>query len=123
MSLSCDSCPGSLLTVSIVQVVTMIPPTDEGRPRPAWGVFEMPGDDRAASRLVRRARLWLGALLLTSLVTGCTTLHQYWDNGCKVGPNYSRPPAGVAKAWIDQADRRIRLDPAEHRAWWKTFND
>jgi NodT family efflux transporter outer membrane factor (OMF) lipoprotein len=72
---------------------------------------------------MRRARLWLGAGLLASLLTGCTTLKQYWDNGCKVGPNYSRPPADVAERWIDQGDPRLRLDPEEHRQWWKAFHD
>lgn len=74
-------------------------------------------------RSMRRARLWLGAVLLASLLTGCTTLQQYWDNGGKVGPNYSRPPAAVAEKWIDQGDPRLRLDPEEHRQWWKTFHD
>ncbi|MFO0844985.1 MAG: efflux transporter outer membrane subunit [Gemmataceae bacterium] len=70
-----------------------------------------------------RARLWLGAGMLACLLTGCTTLKEYWHNGLKVGPNYSRPPAAVADRWIDQDDPRLRLDPEEHRRWWKAFHD
>jgi NodT family efflux transporter outer membrane factor (OMF) lipoprotein len=83
----------------------------------------MPGVERAASRVLRRARLWLGAALLACLLTGCTTLHEYWENGCKVGPNYARPPAAVAERWIDQGDERLRLGPEEHRRWWAAFSD
>ncbi len=71
----------------------------------------------------RRWRLGLGTLVLASLMTGCTTFKTYWENGLKLGPNYSRPPAPVADRWIDQGDPRLRLDPEEHRCWWKTFND
>src|SRR5262245_47064782 len=80
----------------------------------------MAGSERSASRVLLRMRVWLGALLLLS---GCTTLRQYKENCCKVGPNYSRPPAAVAEGWIDQGDPRIRLDPAEHRKWWQSFRD
>lgn len=71
----------------------------------------------------RRCRVVLGAVALSCLLTGCTTLHQYLDNGGKVGPNYARPPAAVAEGWIDQADKRVRSDPDEHRQWWKVFGD
>jgi NodT family efflux transporter outer membrane factor (OMF) lipoprotein len=76
-----------------------------------------------APRLVRRTHFLLGALLLGALPTGCTTLRQYLDNGCLVGPNYARPPAAVADKWIDQADPRVRTTPEEHRRWWKVFGD
>ncbi len=75
---------------------------------------------RLSHRLVR---VWAVAALLAPLLAGCTTLRQYLDNGCLVGPNYARPPAAVAENWIDQADPRVRTTPEEQRAWWKVFGD
>ena len=72
------------------------------------------------------------ALILTAWlvsISGCahmggTSLSEWWHNDKKVGPNYCRPPAPVAEGWIDQGtDIRIMPAPAEHRAWWTTFQD
>jgi NodT family efflux transporter outer membrane factor (OMF) lipoprotein len=66
----------------------------------------------------------LGGLLLASvLMCGCTTLEEYIDNGFKVGPNYGRPPAPVAKDWIDAADVRVRKESDDLSKWWTVFND
>lgn len=83
----------------------------------------MEGKNIPRNRAGRMARIWGGCAILAFLMTGCTTLREYLDNGCKVGPNYARPPAAVANKWIDQSDSRIKLDPEEHRCWWKTFQD
>ncbi len=60
---------------------------------------------------------------LMSLAGGCTSLCQWWHNGFKVGPNYARPPAAVAPAWIDSADPKINCAPACDYAWWTVFHD
>jgi NodT family efflux transporter outer membrane factor (OMF) lipoprotein len=56
------------------------------------------------------------------LVCGCTDLHEYLYNGFKVGPNYRRPPAPVARDWID-ADVRVRREDDDLSRWWAVFND
>ncbi|MBI3407220.1 MAG: efflux transporter outer membrane subunit [Planctomycetes bacterium] len=77
-------------------------------------------------RLVRLGRPVLGVLLAmaTSLaVCGCTPFSEYVRNGYKVGPNYGRPPAPVAKDWIDANDVRVRKEENEPANWWTVFND
>jgi NodT family efflux transporter outer membrane factor (OMF) lipoprotein len=54
---------------------------------------------------------------------GCTTLEEYIHNGFKVGPNYGRPPAPVAREWIDADDQRVRSESDDLSAWWTVFND
>jgi NodT family efflux transporter outer membrane factor (OMF) lipoprotein len=55
--------------------------------------------------------------------SGCTSWHDYVQNGFKVGPNY-RPPCGpVADHWIDDRDANVGSGPANDAAWWRTFND
>jgi len=39
----------------------------------------------------------------------------------KVGPNYGRPPAPVARDWIDAADKRLRSDSDDLSAWYTVF--
>jgi len=63
--------------------------------------------------------LMLAALLLS----GCTGPVQYFRNGFKVGPNYKTPPAPVAHAWIDAADKRVRSESDDLSGWWTVFND
>jgi len=64
------------------------------------------------------------ALVLCALLgSGCTSLRQWRRNGFKVGPNYARPAAPVADAWIDAADPRIQAQMAWDPAWWTVFND
>jgi NodT family efflux transporter outer membrane factor (OMF) lipoprotein len=58
----------------------------------------------------------------TLLATGCG-LQQWVDNGFKVGPNYSRPPAPTASAWIDFQDPRVKSEPRDLSEWWRVFND
>jgi NodT family efflux transporter outer membrane factor (OMF) lipoprotein len=62
-------------------------------------------------------------VLLSGLVAGCTGLREYIANGFKVGPNYAPPPAAVAPAWIDAADKRVRSESDDLSQWWKVFND
>jgi NodT family efflux transporter outer membrane factor (OMF) lipoprotein len=60
------------------------------------------------------------AVVLTS---GCTSWQEYVHNGFKVGPNYCKPPAPVAKDWIDQGDQRVRTASDDLSKWWTVFND
>jgi NodT family efflux transporter outer membrane factor (OMF) lipoprotein len=68
-------------------------------------------------------RYALSALALLVLLNGCTTCKDYVANGFKVGPNYGRPPASVAKDWIDAADKRVRTETDDLSKWWTAFND
>src|SRR5262249_14218027 len=66
----------------------------------------------------------VGGLLIASVLSGgCTTLSEYVHNGFKVGPNYGRPPAPVAKDWIDAADVRVRKEEEDLSKWWTVFHD
>jgi NodT family efflux transporter outer membrane factor (OMF) lipoprotein len=42
-------------------------------------------------------------------------------NGFKVGPNYARPPAPVADAWIQAGDPNVQNRHLQD--WWGVFND
>jgi NodT family efflux transporter outer membrane factor (OMF) lipoprotein len=65
-------------------------------------------------------------VLLASLLTlasGCTPFREYVGNRFKVGPDYRRPPAPVASAWIDAADRRVHTQCDDLAGWWTLFDD
>jgi outer membrane protein TolC len=61
-------------------------------------------------------------LLATFLVSGCS-LHEWVDNGFKVGPNYCKPPAPVASEWIDYQDPRVKSEEPDLAEWWHVFKD
>ncbi|MBW2571249.1 MAG: hypothetical protein JRE61_02475, partial [Deltaproteobacteria bacterium] len=64
--------------------------------------------------LVRPHQLvWLSLLLLTMLLTACTTL----------GPDFVKPTAPVEEKWIETKDPQVKAESADHSAWWKVFND
>ena len=75
--------------------------------------------------ILRPAAPWLAgvaALVTVSLLTcGCTSVSEYVQNGFKVGPNYSPPPAPVAKDWIDADDVRVRRQSDDLSQWWAVF--
>jgi NodT family efflux transporter outer membrane factor (OMF) lipoprotein len=50
-------------------------------------------------------------------------LREYIENGFKVGPNYGKPPAPVAKEWIDADDQRVRKQSDDLSQWWTVFKD
>jgi NodT family efflux transporter outer membrane factor (OMF) lipoprotein len=78
----------------------------------------------APSDCARRARLLgLHAIWAILLLCGCTPWREYVDNGFKVGPNYSPPPAPIETDWIDAADERVRSETDDLSDWWKVFND
>jgi NodT family efflux transporter outer membrane factor (OMF) lipoprotein len=57
------------------------------------------------------------------MATGCTSFREYVHNNFKVGPNYRRPPAPVAPAWIDAGDRRVHTESDDLAGWWTVFDD
>ncbi len=71
-------------------------------------------------------RLWLVTtvpIILGSFLTGCTSIEDYVHNGFKVGPNYRKPPAPVAKEYIDSNLPEIGVQTPELTEWWTVFND
>jgi NodT family efflux transporter outer membrane factor (OMF) lipoprotein len=78
------------------------------------------------ARIDRRSSAYSLALVASVLVTalsGCTGPLEYVRNGFKVGPNYKRPPAPIAEAWIDALDPRVRSQEPDDSHWWTVFND
>jgi NodT family efflux transporter outer membrane factor (OMF) lipoprotein len=43
--------------------------------------------------------------------------------GCKVGPNYTPPPAPTAPRWADAPTTQVSTDSTVQAQWWKSFND
>jgi NodT family efflux transporter outer membrane factor (OMF) lipoprotein len=80
---------------------------------------------RGVRRRVRSVNVrFLGGLVGTALLaSGCTSLTEFVHNGLKVGPNYERPPAPLAPAWIDAANPQVKSVPADYSAWWTLFRD
>jgi NodT family efflux transporter outer membrane factor (OMF) lipoprotein len=77
---------------------------------------------RRGPRLLRR--LWAAGLAGAVLVNGgcvATGPLEWVENGFKVGPNYCRPPAPVAPAWIEAPDARVQARRLED--WWNVFQD
>src|SRR5262245_51092881 len=73
-----------------------------------------------------RARQALVSLLIAALLvaqSGCMTTGwgEWFGNGCKVGPDYCKPPAPVADEWIPSTAAKV-----ENRRiveWWTVFDD
>ncbi len=78
---------------------------------------------RAAQARWSRPRRLAAIGFLALLPAGCTGPLEYIHNGFKVGPNYKRSPAPVARDWIDADDVRIRRDSPDLSHWWTAFND
>ena len=69
-------------------------------------------------------RAWIAVSVALILVTtGCTSLHQWWGNDFKVGPDYSRPGASVADEWLDEADEAVVSESTDYSYWWAVFQD
>ncbi len=73
-------------------------------------------------------RIMLIYLLVVAHITGCCKVpggrcRDWWCNGFKVGPNYSRPAAPVASEWIDYDNPRVKSEEQQLGAWWTIFND
>jgi len=74
-------------------------------------------------RSLRSAVISTAIVAAILVVSGCQ-LQQWVENGFKVGPNYSRPPAPVESNWIDYKDPRVKSEePTNLAEWWRVFND
>ncbi len=65
--------------------------------------------------------LWLSVVVL--LLSGCGSIRNWYSNGFKVGPEYGRPAAPVADAWLDAYDEHVRSELADDPLWWGVFDD
>lgn len=75
------------------------------------------------SAATERPAARLAVMAAVVVLAGCTSTHQWWHNGWKVGPNYGRPVADAADAWIDSEDDRVKTEPTDYSYWWTTFHD
>jgi NodT family efflux transporter outer membrane factor (OMF) lipoprotein len=85
---------------------------------------------RSNGKLVGRriATFVLLCLLAALSLPGCCgvpggRLRDWWCQHCKVGPNYSTPPAQIADDWIDANDPRLSRATTNYAYWWRVFND
>jgi len=76
-----------------------------------------------SSRLLRTSVFLLAAFFAASYLTGCAHFNDWLHNGFKVGPNYQRPAAPVADAWIDYDGDHLIHESVDHSHWWTVFND
>ncbi len=67
----------------------------------------------------------IGTILLLALLSGgcARDIRQWARNGFKLGPNFTRPPAPVAPAWLDSDNPEFEGAPICDRQWWTTFGD
>lgn len=70
-----------------------------------------------------RCLRWLVVCLTLLSTPGCTGIRSYFQNGCKVGPNFCPPTAPAANNWIDAADKHVRTDSDDLAGWWTVFGD
>lgn len=78
---------------------------------------------RAGSVRFRFALKTVVLVVFCQTLTGCTSLHEWFHNGFKVGPNYQRPPAVVSDVWMEATDPRVSSDGSDFADWWSVFND
>lgn len=74
------------------------------------------------SRLVRLATPAALLLSLSGALGGCG-LGEWASNGFKVGPNYKKPEAATASAWMDYQQPAIKSAQTDLSKWWGIFND
>lgn len=72
-----------------------------------------------------RGRFIICVLFLGIFISlpGCTSLSQWWRNGAKVGPEYSRPQADVSPEWKETGSPELKTGVSEEPCWWAKFND
>jgi len=73
-----------------------------------------------------RQRAWVRppARIMTSILGHLLLALFLFTAGCiKVGPDFAPPPVSVSPTWLESADKQVSTQPAEYRAWWRTFND
>ncbi len=73
---------------------------------------------------VRFVATFLVLLLpVLTFTSGCTSIRRWAHQGFKVGPDYCRPPAPVADAWIDFENPDVVSDPTDYSNWWYALGD
>jgi NodT family efflux transporter outer membrane factor (OMF) lipoprotein len=76
-----------------------------------------------SGRRVGRVAVSAAVLILAIMLVGCQSTREWWNNGCKVGPNYCPPGAAVAESWIDASDPHVRGGEPLNACWWTVFGD
>ncbi len=89
---------------------------------PLLAFYPQPGSPAGRAGLFARA-LIATCLLAVSAFSGCSGIGNWWRNGFRVGPDYGRPPAPIADAWIDADDAAVKTDRADYSHWWSVFDD
>ncbi|QEG22672.1 efflux transporter outer membrane subunit [Mariniblastus fucicola] len=62
-------------------------------------------------------------VLLSLSFSGCQSVNHWWNNGLRVGPNYSQPQAQVAAEYSMANTERIDGSNVIDPQWWQVFND
>lgn len=67
---------------------------------------------------------------MTRRKLNCGRIYRFWliiillAAGCaKVGPDFVRPTPNLSQYWLDVGNPRLKTEFAEHRNWWRAFND
>jgi NodT family efflux transporter outer membrane factor (OMF) lipoprotein len=63
------------------------------------------------------------AIVAIFALSGCSSLREWYANGCLVGPNYRQPAGPVASEWIDSRVQGVVSADADCSQWWRVFND
>ncbi|MFW6170854.1 MAG: efflux transporter outer membrane subunit [Planctomycetota bacterium] len=92
-------------------------------PRVQSGRVENSPRNHRPSRFLSAGGVALLLMLISVLLTGCTTVKNWAQNGFKVGPEYARPAAPVSEEWIDEYDERISAELPQNPMWWEVFDD
>jgi NodT family efflux transporter outer membrane factor (OMF) lipoprotein len=100
-----------------------VPLSDAAPPVPARCAAPGSSDARRHRRHSGNKKRWAGVCGLIAIlcVAGCTSVRDYFHNGCKVGPSYKPPPAPVAADWVQTVG--VTRDTPQDCAWWAVFND
>ena len=83
----------------------------------------VPEPARSTPSIGWSSRWAIGLLVATLLLSGCSSTHQWWKNGFKVGPNHCTPAAPIADEWIDSQDPNVVSAPMDYSYWWAVFQD
>ncbi len=71
----------------------------------------------------RQRALALLSIAILPLLSGCHTMENWYHNGFKVGPEYSRPAAPVSDAWLEAYNEKVATELPDNPMWWETFHD
>ncbi len=69
------------------------------------------------------AATWVLVVAMLGVVSGCTGVRRWCQNGFQVGPDYCRPPAPIADEWIDYENPDVASVSTSYGSWWSTLGD